>query len=67
MKLPAPSLKKKTSATPSTALRKGILTATPKTPMTKYGTPVRETVGRKEMMMKKVMAEPDDGSEDELA
>jgi len=66
MKLPTPSTKK-ASATPSMALRKGLSTTTPKTPVTKYGTPVRETVGRKEMMMKKVMAEPDDGSEDELA
>jgi hypothetical protein len=67
MKLPALSSTKTKSKTPSMALRKSILTATPKTPATRYGTPIRETVGRKEMMKKKVMAEPDDGSEDELA
>ncbi|KAH0400852.1 hypothetical protein KCU89_g4765, partial [Aureobasidium melanogenum] len=74
MKLPAPtaSLRKSTS-TPSASLKKSVSTitpktvATPKTPMTRYGTPIRETVGRKEMLMKKAMAEPDDGSEDELA
>lgn len=32
-----------------------------------YGTPVRDTVGRKEMMRKRVLPEPDDTSEDELA
>jgi hypothetical protein len=67
MKLPTPSLGRNTSDTPSMSLRKGLSTTTPKTPMARYGTPVKETVGRKEMMMKKVMAEPDDGSEDELA
>ncbi|KAK6003886.1 hypothetical protein QM012_008736 [Aureobasidium pullulans] len=74
MKLPAPtsSLRKNTS-TASTSLRKSISSttpktaATPKTPATRYGTPIRETVGRKEMLKKKAMAEPDDGSEDELA
>ncbi|KAI4838086.1 hypothetical protein E4T44_08216 [Aureobasidium sp. EXF-8845] len=67
MKLPTPSSTKTKSNTPSMALRKSILTATPNTPNTRYGTPIRETVGRKEMMKKRVMAEPDDGSEDELA
>jgi hypothetical protein len=67
MKLPTPSSTKTKAKTPSMALRKSILTATPKTPATRYGTPIKETVGRKEMMKKKVMAEPDDGSEDELA
>lgn len=66
MKVSTPS-RKKTSTTPATALRKGLLSTAPKTPVKKYATPIRETVGRKEMMLKKVMAEPDDGSEDELA
>jgi hypothetical protein len=67
MKLPTPSSGKNASKTPSMGLRKGLSATTPKTPMARYGTPVKETVGRKEMMMMKVMAEPDDGSEDELA
>ncbi|KAI5207715.1 hypothetical protein E4T39_01750 [Aureobasidium subglaciale] len=54
-------------STPSSSLRKSILRSTPKTPVTRYGTPVRESVGRKEMLMRKVIAGPDDGSEDELA
>lgn len=74
MKLPAStsSLRKNTS-TPSASFRKTISSVTPKaaatleTPATRYGTPIRETVGRKEMLKKKAMAEPDDGSEDELA
>jgi hypothetical protein len=67
MKLSTPSSTEVKPNTPSMALRKSMLTATPKTPATRYGTPIKETVGRKEMMKKKVMAEPDDGSEDELA
>ncbi|CAD0094125.1 unnamed protein product [Aureobasidium vineae] len=74
MNLPTPSTSlRKSISTPSAALTKGKSTFTPKTaalprtPMTRYGTPVRETVGRKEMLMKKAMPEPDDGSEDELA
>lgn len=75
MKLPAPtSTLRKSASTPSASLRKSVPTATPKTTvtpkmtMTRYGTPIRETVGRKEMLKKKAMAaEPDDGSEDELA
>ncbi|KAH0351516.1 hypothetical protein KCU83_g4319, partial [Aureobasidium melanogenum] len=74
MKLPAPaSSPRVTTSTPSASLRKSIssitpkTTVTPKTPMTRYGTPIRETVGRKEMLKKKAMAEADDGSEDELA
>ncbi|KAI5274348.1 hypothetical protein E4T47_02571 [Aureobasidium subglaciale] len=54
-------------STPSSTLRKSLLLSTPKTPITRFGTPLRETVGRKEMSTRKAMAEPDDGSEDELA
>jgi hypothetical protein len=67
MKLPTPSSTKTKTNTPSMALGKSILTAAPNTPAARYGTPIKETVGRKEMMRKRVMAEPDDGSEDELA
>ncbi|KAI4726399.1 hypothetical protein E4T49_05907 [Aureobasidium sp. EXF-10728] len=74
MNLPTPATSsRKNISTPSAALRKSKSTITPKTtalsrtPMTKYGTPIRETVGRKEMLMRKAMPGPDDGSEDELA
>ncbi|THX17076.1 hypothetical protein D6D13_01091 [Aureobasidium pullulans] len=53
--------------TPKPAIRNSALAATPKTPVVRYGTPLKETVGRKEMLRKRVLAEPDDGSEDELA
>ncbi|THV84524.1 hypothetical protein D6D27_08016 [Aureobasidium pullulans] len=53
--------------TPKPAIRNIALAATPKTPVVRYGTPLKETVGRKEMLRKRVLAEPDDGSEDELA
>ncbi|THY72915.1 hypothetical protein D6C94_06228 [Aureobasidium pullulans] len=53
--------------TPKPAIKNIALAATPKTPVVHYGTPLKETVGRKEMLRKRVLAEPDDGSEDELA
>ena len=53
--------------TPKPAIRNIALAATPKTPVVRYGTPLKETVGRKEMLRKRVLAEPGDGSEDELA
>ncbi|KAG9943062.1 hypothetical protein KCU85_g8915, partial [Aureobasidium melanogenum] len=70
---PTPSLRKKNISTPSASMRKSISSITPKTaatpstPATRFSTPIRVTVGRKEMLKKKAMAEPDDGSEDELA
>ncbi|KAG9729132.1 hypothetical protein KCU75_g19423, partial [Aureobasidium melanogenum] len=74
MKPPAPtSSLRETTSTPSASLRKSVSTITPKTaitpktPVARFGTPIRETVGRKEMLKKKALAEPDDGSEDELA
>ncbi|TIA63478.1 hypothetical protein D6C83_02760 [Aureobasidium pullulans] len=53
--------------TPKPVIRNIALAATPRTPVVRYGTPLKETVGRKEMLRKRVLAEPDDGSEDELA